>query len=174
MAHIDLKQATIYLVGGGTGEEMEIKVGEGDINWTESRPIEYTLDRGRLDEVREGDETPMDVSFSFTWEYISASSSLTTGSAVSGTNRPLTIEDVLKNRCGWVSSDSDQCRPFAVDIKIIYNPTCATVVESSIETIILPDFRYESLEHNLKDGTISVSGKCNALEALSARSTPGT
>lgn len=169
MAQIDLKQATVYLVGGGTGEEIEITLGEGNMTYSEKRPITYTKDRGMLDEVKLGDQEPIDVSLSFTWEYVSASVSLSTAAAESGTGRAITPIDVLKNTIGWTSSDSDTCRPFAVDVKIVYQPDCTGQGSYSKETIILPDFRYEQLDYDLSAGTISVTGKCNAIDALTAR-----
>ena len=106
-----------------------------------------------------GDLIPLDGSFDVIWDYISSGTAL----------RP---EDALKQRglaASWVSSDSDLCRPYALDVIVIYNPACAT---ADTETITLPDFRYESIDHDLRAGTLSVSGKCNAVEATAVRIGP--
>ncbi len=70
MAQVDLKLATIKIKGGGAGEEIEVKVGEGNLSYTENRAVEYTLDKGSLSDVKLGDEAPLDVSLDATWESI--------------------------------------------------------------------------------------------------------
>jgi len=50
-AQIDLKNATLKIKDGGTNE-MEVTLGEGNLVYTERQNVEYTLDRGTLDEVR--------------------------------------------------------------------------------------------------------------------------
>lgn len=138
-------------------KEITIKVGDGTLTYSEKRNIEYTLDRGKLDEVREGDEVPMDVKFDLVWDYISG--------PASGTP---TVEDALKKKglaSTWTSSDTDACKPYALDIVITYVPACT----GDQEEITLPDFRYEALDHDIKAGTISCTGKCNATKAVTLR-----
>lgn len=159
-ASIDLKDAVIKIKDGGSNE-IEVKIGEGNFTWTEARNIEYTLDRGRLDDVRRGDEIPVDVSFDFLWEYLKGPSSASTASG----GLP-TIEDALKQRgaaAGWVSTDPDGCRPYAVDLVIEYTPTPAACGDK--ETITISDFRWESLDHDLRGASVAVSGKANVTEA---------
>jgi hypothetical protein len=121
--------------------------------------MEYKLDKGELDTVREGDDVPMDVKLDAVWEFLRASSGSTP-----------TFEDAFKNRgeaSGWTSADTDDpCAPYAVDIEIEYVPPCGG---EDREFIVLPSFRYEQLDHNAKDATIAVSGKCNAREAVVSR-----
>lgn len=161
MSQIDLKDATITFADNAGTNSIEIKIGEGNLTYTERVEREYTLDRGNLDEVRNGDQSPMDVSIDFVWDYIKG-----TG----GTGVPPSPQDALKqigNAATWVSTDSDLCRPYAIDIIITYNPNCGT---GNIETITLPDFRYEEISMDLRAGTMACSGKCNATEATSVRS----
>ena len=161
-AQIDLKNCQISIKDGGSGV-LIVKVGEGNLTYTESRNMQYTLDRGKLDEVREGDEVPMDVKLDFTWEYLRGKS---------GTTVP-SVEEALKNigeAAAWVSSDADACRPYAVDIEIVYTPSPLGCGDS--ETITLIDYRYEKLDHDLKAGTVSTSGKCNVTQATVVRSAP--
>jgi hypothetical protein len=142
------------------GRALEVKVGEGNLTYDEKRTMEYTLDRGNLDTVREGDQVPMDVKFDFIWEFLTASSG----------DDP-TIEDVLKHRgeaADWVSSSSDACEPFAVDIEVEHIPPCGG---EEVEAIRLPDFRQESLAHDLRAGTVAATGKCNAAVAIDTRVT---
>jgi hypothetical protein len=160
MAQIDLKDATIKIKdGAATQNEIEVTIGEGNLTWTERKNIEYVLDRGNLDEVREGDQAPVELSIDAIWEYIKS---------LSGSGTP-TIEDALKNvneASTWESSDSDACRPYAVDIEIYYVPDCAT---GDTELITFSDFRYEQLDHDLRAATISVSGRCNITMPTASR-----
>lgn len=161
---IDLKDCTFKIKDGGSNE-LEIKIGEGTLTFSEKKNMEYTRDRGVLDDVREGDEEPMDVSFEFVWTYLKGPSSAST---ISG-GTP-TIEDALKQRgaaTSWTSSDADTCRPYSVDLEIEHAPTPSNCGDK--ETITLPDFRWESLDHDFRAGTVSCSGKCNAKEATIVR-----
>jgi hypothetical protein len=146
------------IIAYGLRKSIDIKVGEGTLTYDETRTIEYLRERGLIDEVREGDQNPMDVSLDLTWDYI-------TGPAA-GTPSP---EDAMKKRglaSTWASSDSDACRPYAVDIEVDYIPNCAI---GDREIITLPDFRYETINHDLKASTLKASGKCNATQAIVER-----
>ena len=162
-AQIDLKNVTIKIQDGSTPpKSIDVKIGEGNLTYSEKMNRDYTLDRGNLDLVRNGDQVPMDVSLDFTWEYI-------TGSEASGALP--TVEDALKqkgNAADWVSTDDDPCAPYCVDIICENLPACGESGE--METLTLPDFRWEQLNHDVKAGTVAVSGKCNATEAMADRS----
>jgi len=135
---------------------LTIKLGDGTVKYDETKNIEYLMDRGKIDEVRLGDEAPLTVDFDFRWTNI-----------VGVTGAP-TFEDALKNRgdaASWVSADADLCRPFSVNIEIHYRPGCV----GGGEDIVLPNFRYEKLSHDAKAGKISCSGKCNVTEAVALR-----
>lgn len=142
------------------GVFLRVKVGDGTLTWSEKKPREYKKDRGRLDQVRNADEEPIDVNINLMYEELTASS-----------GAPPTPEDVLKQRgaaADWVSTETDDpCAPFAVNIRLDHTPPNCTTVER--ERVILPNFRYEQLDHNPKDGTISCQGKCNATEAIVTR-----
>lgn len=139
-------------------QRLTIKVGEGNLTYTESKEYEYLLDRGDLDTVREGDAQPLEVSLEFVYEFVTT-----------GTNEAVTPVDALKNINGaneWVSASSDLCEPYCVDVVVLHDPPCGTAQN---ETTTLPDFRYESLEFNMSDATIAVSGRCNVVGASIAR-----
>ena len=136
-----------------------IKIGEGTLTYSEKRTVEFTRDRGILDTVREADEEPMDVTIDGTWEYITAES---------GSGTP-TVEDALKNigeASGWVSSADDQCQPFCVDVEIHNAPDCSGVQD---EIIMFEEFYYETIDHDLREGTFSITGRCNRKTAVSRR-----
>ena len=160
MAQIDLKNAIIKILDGTspTPKDLEVIIGEGNLTFSEKRNMEYKLNRGRIYGVREGDEVPVDVSMEFMWEFLR-----------SAVGVPPTVEDALKKRgeaITWVSSGADPCEPYCVTIQIIYTPPCAG---AQIETVTLNEFRYEELNHDLRGGTVSVTGKCNIKQALTTR-----
>lgn len=154
---VDIKRTTITLKDGTTptANSLAVKVGEGNLTFTENRTIEYILDRGLIDEVREGDEVPVDVSFEFNWEYLA-------GSPTSGALP--TIKEFLQqtgNAASHISSDPDNCAPYATDIEVLYEPVCGASAGIENERITISDFRWESLDHDLRAATISVTGRAN-------------
>ncbi len=157
MAQIDLKKV-IVLIKDGAGHSLQIKVAEGQLDYTEHKDRKYTLDRGKLGTVMNADEKPVDVKFSLIWENVTWA-----GSGV------VTPSDALKQEGGasaWTSSDTDLCEPYSVDIELTYDPACSPTLT---EVITLPLFRYEDVNMVFKDGTIQVTGKCNVVEATAVR-----
>lgn len=139
-------------------QEIEIKVGDGDISYTERNEYLYDLDRGDLDSVREGNQIPMDVVLDFVYEHITT-----------GTNETISPMDALKRRGSaseWVSSSSDQCEPYAVDIEVYHSLPCGT---NQDEITTFPDFRSDQREISFRDAVISVTGRCNATEPIVTR-----
>lgn len=156
---LDAKFVTIK-VKDGSGQSIEVKLGEGTVTYSEKKPRVYVKNRGKLDTVRNGDEDPVDVNIDAVWEHI-------TTNGISGAIP--TVEDALKKRgpaVGWTSTSSDPCEPYAVDIELTYDPDCAT---DEIEIITLADFRYETADHDLKAGTLKFAGKANVTEASVVR-----
>ena len=140
--------------------ELEIKIGEGNMTYDESREVVFIRDRGALDTLKEGDEQPMDVSFDFTWEFIRA---------ISGGTTP-TIEEVLKHigaATTWISSNvTDPCAPYVVDVEIVNAPECGIILA---EVIRLPIFFYTKLSHDAGAAQVSCTGQCNATMAIITR-----
>ena len=139
-------------------QEIEIKVGDGDLKYTEKNEYTYDLDRGDLDTVREGNQVPMDLVLDFVYEHITT-----------GTSEDISPMDALKQKggaAGWVSSSTDQCEPYAVDIEITHEAPCGT---NQDEVTLFPDFRSDQREISLKDATISITGRCNAVEPTVTR-----
>jgi len=154
--------ATAILAEDGTinflPQRIEIKIGDGDLSWTEARNFEYDLDRDQLDTVRQGEDVPVSVDMAFTFEYVTTES-----------GQAITPVDALK-RTGeaseWVSSSSDLCEPYAVDVYVIHNVPCGTDFD---QDFLFPDFRWESLEYSIADAAISVSGQCNVTDVVTTR-----
>lgn len=147
------------------GVFVEIKVGEGTITWDEEKPREYKLNRGLIDQVRNGDQVPMSVSIELMYEGLTASDPNTD---------PPTPEDILKHRgaaADWVSADTvDPCTPYCINIRLDWTPPCTTF---GTERVILPKFYYEKISHDPKAGKLATSGKCNAIEAIVSRFSRG-
>ena len=191
MAQIDLKNAVITLSDGTSpAQTLTVTLGEGNLTWSERRNIDYTLDGGNLDEVREGDQVPVEMSLSATWTYITGSLVSAAGSTGTDDSVP-SFSDAIKGEgiCAtgaagsggsgtggsgggedpWVSSDADLCRPYAVDVIVTYTPSCSSTYQDT-ETITFADFRWEQLDSDLRAGTIACSGKCNIIAPTVVRS----
>jgi hypothetical protein len=140
--------------------EVAVKIGDGNLTYTENKDYEYEVDRGILDTVRENDEQPMDVTIDFAYEFVST-----------GTGEAITPTDALKGIRGaaeFTSSSTDPCEPYAVDLEVEHNPgTCAGLVE--LEFTLFPDFRWDTLEFDLDEATISSTGRCNAVQPVITR-----
>lgn len=166
MAQIDLKDAYIYLEDGAANSVL-VNLGEGNLTYTEKRNVEYVRDRGRLDTTREGDEDPVEVSLDAMWEEIIPSGS------IGDSDNSAYFEDIVKGevratgvlvRRGitYTSSDtSDPCAPYAVNIRVVYDPTC-NVGGGDVH---LNNFRWETFVFDLSAGTVAMTGQCNILEA---------
>lgn len=140
-------------------QRIEVKVGEGNLTWSETKEYEYLRERGDLDSVKEGDEQPVEMSMEFVYEYVKTQSGKT-----------ITPVDALKQAgpaAEWVTSSSDQCEPYAVDVLAKHCVPCGTDQD---EDVLFVDFRYESLDFDLGAATISVSGRCNVSEPTVNRS----
>jgi len=168
MAIITFRKARLYIKDGGVGtaqNSIEVNLGEGSMSWTRARTVNYKMNRGALDEVTEGDDIPLEVTFSAQFLHYTAN-------AVSGAD-PTPI-DALWNEgaaSAWVSSDSDTCRLPAVDLVLEYHPDCDPGTVKPWETITFPDFRIEGErgDVSMDDGTLEFSGKCNAVKPTAVR-----
>jgi len=140
-------------------QRIEVAIGEGNLTWTEAKEYEYLRERGDLDTVKEGDEQPVEMSLEFVYEYVKTESGQT-----------ITPVDALKNAgeaAEWVSSSTDLCEPYAVDILAKHCVPCGTDQD---EDVLFVDFRYESLDFDMGEATIAVSGRCNVSEPTVTRS----
>jgi len=139
-------------------QQIEIKIGDGNLTYTESKEFEYELDRGDLDTVREGNEVPLELNLEFVYEFVKT-----------GTNESTTPVDALKGIGGaadWFSSSADPCEPYSVDLEIEHDPPCGSAEK---EITLFPDFRHDTLEFDLSAATIAVTGRCNATQPTITR-----
>ena len=145
--------------------QIQVKLGEGNLTFSEKQNVEYTLDGGNLDEVRLGDQVPVEVRLDAIWDFYSGAGSQST---LSGSSLAPTVADAIKgvgSAAGWTSTDADACRPYAVDLQLHYDADCS----GGIETLTLSDFRWEQLDFDASAGTLSVSGRCNITLISSVR-----
>ena len=141
-------------------QRIEVKIGEGNLTYTEAKEYEYLLDRGNLDTVKEGDEQPVEVNLEFVYEFIKSSSG--------GSITPVDAIKQIGEAAGWISSSADQCDPCGIDILAKHCVPCGTDED---EDVLLQDFRWESLDYDYQAATIAVSGRCNVSDATVTRST---
>jgi len=135
-----------------------IQIGDGNLTFTETVERIYDRDRGLLDTVRNGDEQPLELNLEFTYVFVTME-----------TNKVVTPVDALKrlgDAAEWVSSDSDQCAPYAVNVELRHCLPCGTDQD---EKLVFQDFRYETLEYDTQEATIAVSGRCNVTDAVATR-----
>lgn len=139
-------------------QRLTIKIGDGDLTYTEHSNYHYDLDRGQLDTVRTADDAPMDVALNFVYEHIT-----------SGTNEVIAPMDAIKRRNGasdWLNAADDLCEPYAIDLLVVHTPPCGTAEK---EFTLFPDFRSEQRDVSFKDSNIKVTGKCNIIEPITWR-----
>jgi hypothetical protein len=139
-------------------QELNMKIGDGNLTYTEHRDYQYLLDRGYLDTVREPKDVPMDVKVDAVYEHVASRS-----------GEKVTPVEALKGvgaASEWVSSSPDQCEPYCVDLVVDYEPPCAP---TQGETTLFPMFRAETREMNFNAATIVFTGKCKAREPIITR-----
>ena len=62
----------------------------------------------------------------------------------------------------------DPFEPYSVDLEVEHEPSCpGSGVQKEIT--LFPDFRWDSLEFDLREATISATGRCNAVEPTITR-----
>lgn len=139
-------------------QQLSIKIGDGDLKYTENPTYQYFNDRGILDTVRLGEDTPMDVDLNFVFEHVTT-----------GTSETIAPMDALKQTGGaseWVSSATDKCEPYSVDLIVEQDPPCGT---NQKDIFTFPDFRADKREASFKDANIAITGRCMAVEPIVTR-----
>lgn len=155
-AVIDLRYCT-FTIKDGAPTSVTLKIGTGNFTWSETRNIEYRRDRGKIStgEVRELDEDPISVNFTFEYEYYTIGSDA--GSVT------ITPADIIKG-VGCTTAGADSCEPYACVIEIEYNPNCDGAYS---EKLVFAEFRYEDLSFDLDAGTISCRGMATSVTGTS-------
>jgi len=159
---IDLKDCTLFLISGTGSDFIAIRIGEGNLSYTAKRNIEAKKSRGNLNQLREGEEEPTDISFQFVWD-----------SMISSGSEPPTLEEVLYNEVGWTSASStDSNAPHTVNLQIVRSITCKKpngIIVNDGETYNFPEFAFTELAHSLKDSTVDCKGISNRVRPTVTR-----
>lgn len=194
---IDLKNVTLFIrrttwVRGlpsqsEAGDFIIVKFGEGNLTWNIRRAFSYELDRGLLDDVRRGDEEPLDVSFGGKYEFVS-----TIWTKPSPPQRlskyQLSLEEVVRGRMydgatvhPWITAGIErepwlQCSPYCVQLEAHNDlrKECPDVLAMRGEALLWRYFRAETCDHDAKAGTVNVTGKCNILRPYAMNPYPIT
>lgn len=142
-----------------TGRTLNILVNEGTFAWEIGKAYDYELTRGVLGTVAPGNDVPLSLNFDVQYDFITA----VTGS---GVPQP---EDVLKKRgeaSGWETAGADPCEKYAVNVELDHTPPCAGI---NHEIVTFPEFRYESINHDIGGSRLAVSGKCKVTTVTPVR-----
>jgi len=154
MARKSLKNATLKILDGTsvTPNEITVKLGTGNITWTENYGYDYEPERGNIANgtVRDADEQPVDVNVTATWE-----------DTIYGTGDTefVTPYEALKRQgaaADWETTGADACEPYACELDIEFDITCGGTLD---ELVRFTEFRCESCAFDISAGTLVFSGK---------------
>lgn len=160
MARIDIKKCTFtFSDGTGTPLTIDIVIGEGNLTYTERRDLTYIPDGGVLDDVEEGDEQPLELRVDMSYEYVTSRSG--------GTATPVDAVKKTGQASAWVSTDTDACRPYCIDLILVHTPSPTGC--GDVETTTFPDFRYDNIDYDVRARTINMVGRCNVTDAVVVR-----
>ena len=112
--------------GGGNAGEVEVKLEEGNLSWSEARPVEIISDRGTLDHARRGDEQLIELTFSMMY-----STHLDPNSATPTVYEALTRQGAA---AAWVSQNFGDSDDYSVNLEfIIADPAGGTDEEINFD-----------------------------------------
>ena len=161
MAVKSLKNATLQLRdGSGTAKVVTLKLGTGNVTWTENYGYEYETERGSIGSgtVRDADEQPVDLSVTTKWENITYDGNDPLADAGDDAVTPAEALKGVGAASGWLTSGADDCEPYACEVYIEFDVTCvATGVLP--EKVTFTEFRCESVAFDVSAGTLVFSGK---------------
>ena len=143
-AVINIKYVTME-IQDGLGASVEVTFDAGNLSWDEGFTWEYILNRGRVGAsngaaVREGDEIPLSLNFQGRFSFYKSV----------GDVKPWEILTNDRGAGTYTGTDTTNCAPYAVNILLSNVPGCAG------------DFRPDTLSFDVRAGTVSVVGRCNA------------
>lgn len=211
---IDLKNCLLFIrrhtnhnTAPGDGERGDfilVKFGDGNFTWNIRRGYNYELDRGKLDDVRKGDEEPMDISFGGKYEWVSSFPIEGDTNLVRGVYKnQLSIVEALRGKIldgesthpwigvedngdrdkakierePWLAPDASQgaCSPYCVALELHHDLRFECPdLDAPGEAYLFRYFRTESINADAKAGTITCSGRANILRPLVKNPYPTT
>ena len=150
-APVELRNVTM-LIQDGASASVEFTFDEGDFQWTTNYEWNYKPNRGILGSangatVTKGDDQPMSVNFQGRYsKYKSVSDA-----------KP---QEILSNSDGsYTSTDLAACATYACNLLLTNLPSCGEG-----ESLLFPDFRLDEKQYGIRDGQVSFTGRCNAVE----------
>lgn len=133
-------------------QKVEMKVGEGNVEHTETQEAVIDTDRGILDGVRAGTDQPMTWSASFVYNWLRASS-----------GDPITVYEAiyqLGDASTWVTSSTDKCEPYQLDFFVLDRPSCGS---EEAEVMLFRYSRITSVNPSVEAASVSIEATCNSL-----------
>lgn len=138
--------------------QLTVVVGDGSLSIKETHNREYRLDRGKLNYVRDGDETPIEVNLDADWIYTKSS----TGESVS----PYEAMHFIGAASSWVTTSPFGCGPKTLRMRVVIDPKCAGI---DFEIVDVNYFLVESVDLKVNDGVFTFTAKSNEIRPTTSR-----
>lgn len=151
--------------GSTTPKSLVVPIEDGNLRFNVRRPAKVIMNRGRVAGLAEGNEEPMNASFSAKFEEWR-------GRTLTAYATIPSVPDAMRrkgNASAWVSTLD--CGPYCVDIQFdLANPCEASGLDQT-ERLVLPDFHCDDVAFEEGDNAdmTTYSGICAALEPTSTR-----
>jgi hypothetical protein len=164
---LTLREMTVSFLDGTavTPQELEFVMGDGNATIKYGNNYNYRLNRGKIagGSVTRGDDMPMEVSLIGEFVGFKARGDLLADMS------PTEFLDGGNGDVSLVSTGANECDPFACDIMIeqVRDSDCDPGYEP--EVTMLNEFRADSVDVDLKAGTMNISGKCFTTRPVSTR-----
>lgn len=162
----NLTNGQITLVDGSTTPKtLVVPIEDGNLRFSVRRPAKVIMNRGRVAGLAEGNEEPMNVSFSAKFEEWR-------GRTLTAYATIPSVPDALRNKgnaSAWVSSLD--CGPYCVDVRFDLTNPCAASGIDQTERLVFPDYHCDEVGFEEGDNAdmMTYSGICAALEPTSTR-----
>ncbi len=182
---IDLKNTILFIKTRAltTGDLLfvALKFAEGNLSVDIAKNYMYRGNRGKLDDVRRGDDVPLSVSFSGKFTFMTSNFE---GDG-SGPEENYTVHEMLEGveygnvdthgqakfrgtRESWLNDFG--CPPYCCDIEIHNNPSLECPDSEALgEAFLIRYFRVEGLPTDLSSGSCNVTGKAHVVRPITMR-----
>lgn len=180
---IDIRNCIVFLktlaLDTGNLVFMAIKIGDGQLSFTESQAFTPILNRGKLDDIRSGDQQQVALNINGRATFFLSNIE---GPAQDET---YTANEILRGieygniddhgrpkfrgtREDWLTAYG--CPPYCADVEIHNNPGLACPDTEAVgEAMLFRYFRVESINPDLSAGNVSISGNCHITQPMLAR-----
>ena len=162
----NLTNGQITIVDGSTTPKtLVVPIEDGNLRFNVRRPAKVIMNRGRVAGLAEGNEEPMNASFSAKFEEWR-------GRTLTAFATIPSVPDAVRrkgNASAWVSTLD--CGPYCVDLRFdLTNPCEASGIDQT-ERLVFPDWHCDDVGFEEGDNAdmLSFTGICAALEPTSTR-----